>query len=427
MSLHPAAPKWTHNNARIGCERCLRNFSFAIRRHHCRACGALVCTDCSGFSRILPQYGYGETPVRVCIQCNRKHNSQIEAELRAFVLANRVFQKIKSMPKIDELSEDLKKVSLYTFANALYRLREFSGVPADFLNFVEEIFEKFSALQLLELRNQTNELVYKAYTYLDEMEFSRKRSMSNLEEIGITCNDLLSLVKCRAAIEDAVLKQGSIKVSERIWALKPANYDSLMEKLEFMSSKVLQKETAPQLNNRLMGLCKTRVKEKKLQEQLDSLNPKERKRQESIETVHRVPTEAFLNIFVKALRDAHANPYVSAEIVELSHQFLAHIVVDSLKENYSVLLRSLDEPGVSALYTSLTQAYRLLSICEEFVDSIDVHPPSRYRSTLKDVCIIAKQKMKEFGQKERAKLLEMLGNWPVVPHRASSDEKRTLF
>ena len=41
------APNHTPDSARADCERCRRTFTLLRRKHHCRACGALVCDDCS--------------------------------------------------------------------------------------------------------------------------------------------------------------------------------------------------------------------------------------------------------------------------------------------------------------------------------------------------------------------------------------------
>ncbi len=49
---------------------CAQRFSMARRKHHCRACGRLVCNDCSPSSarRCVPEFNYFE-PVRLCVDC----------------------------------------------------------------------------------------------------------------------------------------------------------------------------------------------------------------------------------------------------------------------------------------------------------------------------------------------------------------------
>ena len=44
---HTAPPEWQEDDASSQCMLCARNFHFLRRRHHCRACGILVCDSCS--------------------------------------------------------------------------------------------------------------------------------------------------------------------------------------------------------------------------------------------------------------------------------------------------------------------------------------------------------------------------------------------
>jgi hypothetical protein len=37
------------------CTLCYRAFTIALRRHHCRSCGKLVCAKCSSKKAVLPQ------------------------------------------------------------------------------------------------------------------------------------------------------------------------------------------------------------------------------------------------------------------------------------------------------------------------------------------------------------------------------------
>jgi hypothetical protein len=49
---------------------CTRKFSLALRRHHCRCCGRLVCAHCSPESchNAIPEFGYWDK-VRQCKDC----------------------------------------------------------------------------------------------------------------------------------------------------------------------------------------------------------------------------------------------------------------------------------------------------------------------------------------------------------------------
>jgi hypothetical protein len=62
-------PEWRPDASSSSCNGCRKDFSLLIRRrHHCRACGELVCADCSPYLDHLPELGY-DGPVRVCRDC----------------------------------------------------------------------------------------------------------------------------------------------------------------------------------------------------------------------------------------------------------------------------------------------------------------------------------------------------------------------
>lgn len=48
------------------CQVCLIQFSFLVRKHHCRSCGRVVCGMCSKYKMI---FNNKETPYRVCCSC----------------------------------------------------------------------------------------------------------------------------------------------------------------------------------------------------------------------------------------------------------------------------------------------------------------------------------------------------------------------
>lgn len=67
LSRHNAR-KWVCDENAKMCMRCSAQFSFSLRRHHCRSCGFVVCHDCSSQVAVLPNMGY-VNPVRVCDYC----------------------------------------------------------------------------------------------------------------------------------------------------------------------------------------------------------------------------------------------------------------------------------------------------------------------------------------------------------------------
>jgi len=61
---------WQPDDSSSACTTCGEEFTtWMRRRHHCRACGCLVCADCSPNFTPLPDMGYN-TAVRVCNDCN---------------------------------------------------------------------------------------------------------------------------------------------------------------------------------------------------------------------------------------------------------------------------------------------------------------------------------------------------------------------
>lgn len=67
-TLGERAPVWIPDYRVTMCQRCLAQFNLITRRHHCRACGQVVCSDCSGYQQPLRYLNY--KPGRVCCWCN---------------------------------------------------------------------------------------------------------------------------------------------------------------------------------------------------------------------------------------------------------------------------------------------------------------------------------------------------------------------
>lgn len=64
------APEWKDSDC---CSRCRVQFGMVQRKHHCRACGDVVCAKCSSKNSIIPKFGI-EREVRVCDSCHEKIN-----------------------------------------------------------------------------------------------------------------------------------------------------------------------------------------------------------------------------------------------------------------------------------------------------------------------------------------------------------------
>ena len=65
--LGETAPVWVPDNRVTMCQACQAVFSLLVRRHHCRACGKVVCAPCSSNKAPL-RYRHFEAS-RVCDAC----------------------------------------------------------------------------------------------------------------------------------------------------------------------------------------------------------------------------------------------------------------------------------------------------------------------------------------------------------------------
>lgn len=61
-------PSWVPDESRRACVRCGKVFSVVTRRHHCRNCGEIFCSDCSPFFKSIPRFGLKN--VRICVDCS---------------------------------------------------------------------------------------------------------------------------------------------------------------------------------------------------------------------------------------------------------------------------------------------------------------------------------------------------------------------
>lgn len=60
---------WVNDRERMSCNLCMRNFYTLRRKHHCRKCGEVICSDCSTVETIdLPVIGYSK--LRLCKVCS---------------------------------------------------------------------------------------------------------------------------------------------------------------------------------------------------------------------------------------------------------------------------------------------------------------------------------------------------------------------
>ena len=61
---------WRDDKLADHCFVCSNQFTFSLRRHHCRGCGEICCHTCTSTRRTLPvSFGYYEDEQRVCKSC----------------------------------------------------------------------------------------------------------------------------------------------------------------------------------------------------------------------------------------------------------------------------------------------------------------------------------------------------------------------
>ncbi len=65
------APVWVPDSIASACAVCAAGFGFFSRRHHCRACGRVVCDGCSQARVVIRSLG--GAPVRLCDGCVKKN------------------------------------------------------------------------------------------------------------------------------------------------------------------------------------------------------------------------------------------------------------------------------------------------------------------------------------------------------------------
>lgn len=115
--------EWAPNDLVRLCPYCAKSFTFARRRHHCRACGAILCNNCSRFlehkdacrlvrpsklytdpydrieDRLQDKDAESFPSIRTCEDCMRLLSKRLQS-----------IQDYYSQPKLEEFYEKLKKL-----------------------------------------------------------------------------------------------------------------------------------------------------------------------------------------------------------------------------------------------------------------------------------------------------------------------------
>ncbi|XP_049776046.1 hepatocyte growth factor-regulated tyrosine kinase substrate [Schistocerca cancellata] len=116
------APEWADGDC---CHRCRVSFGVVQRKHHCRACGQVFCSQCSSKTSTLPKFGI-EKEVRVCEACYESLNKSTstppptqksEGELPPEYLSSSLAQQSQGPPRKTE--EELREEEELQLALAL--------------------------------------------------------------------------------------------------------------------------------------------------------------------------------------------------------------------------------------------------------------------------------------------------------------------
>ena len=92
---------WVPDDSQHLCMHCGANFTLVRRRHHCRACGSLVCDACLQHRMFLPNVD--SLPVRVCNTCansmNEEKTKAVRVELHVLSVSDSSSSNDDSRPK----------------------------------------------------------------------------------------------------------------------------------------------------------------------------------------------------------------------------------------------------------------------------------------------------------------------------------------
>ncbi|XP_055371544.1 hepatocyte growth factor-regulated tyrosine kinase substrate [Condylostylus longicornis] len=119
MFTADTAPGWADGKV---CHRCRVEFSFTIRKHHCRNCGQIFCGQCSSKQCPLPKFGI-EKEVRVCDGCYanlqkpQSKRNVVDTDLPAEYLNSTLAQQPQNPPRKSE--QELKEEEELQLALAL--------------------------------------------------------------------------------------------------------------------------------------------------------------------------------------------------------------------------------------------------------------------------------------------------------------------
>lgn len=130
---------WIKDSMVTQCNACQKNFSYFVRKHHCRSCGNIFCYDCSNHSTVIPSFimdhpnaadywnlsyyitSLKSDKVRVCKQCY----DIIDAKIKSYEEILHMFDNpltIEQIRKLESSSNDIKNHYFDHLRNIQYYL-----------------------------------------------------------------------------------------------------------------------------------------------------------------------------------------------------------------------------------------------------------------------------------------------------------------
>lgn len=416
---HPAAPIWTPDSARVHCERCELRFLLFRRRHHCRACGALTCGECSSYFRILAQYGYGDLPVRVCYFCVRKGKAAIELEVKAFNFAEKIIRTCSSrqkMLKYDKQSSIYHIVSCNEFSSIIATLLKAKGDSYCSKSFIQYLS---GALEML-IVHSIHAVIVDGKRVLEQI-----HQLSPLTRISQFSNDkgysqiswtLKKILERKQDIFLALQNEELVDINEQILTNVSNEQLAFIQKLEESAEKYFEIDCARSTQKRFLVKCKGFLNDSNLQDviprqiNLDDIDVII----ESdliIDTFDTDTPELALKAFVDHWRFVKASPHVTKEVKDIGKKTLSLLMLSNYKSNFETLRRCRENVDLSLLMSALSQAFRIEQIRKEFSESHSI-PSESYLNLLSEMKKKAEYSVKEFEAHDQDKVKFILEHWP---------------
>ena len=143
--------KWVEDDSVDQCYNCQNNFSFVLRKHHCRLCGRVFCYYCSNYFTKLPldilnkipnkPKSIGDVvwsedlnnPVRVCGSCFTHANKlcRIRKIIKLFEYCKFDIRELNMLAKLSADWEDATKFILLKFREIQYKLSIDELLPSE--------------------------------------------------------------------------------------------------------------------------------------------------------------------------------------------------------------------------------------------------------------------------------------------------------